>query len=68
MMQFYHDFHLVDSGEYGDYSSVWRVFECRFTGDIDALPQRSTLQRAYADLMRRGERVGWGRGVMIYKR
>ena len=67
MMQFYYDFRLVDSGEYEDYSQLWRLFDCRYTGDVDALPQNTTLRRAYADLVRRGEKTGWGRGVMIYR-
>ena len=67
MMQFYHDFQLVESGEYPDYSQVWRLFDCYYTGNPDDLPQNTSLRRAYADLIRRGEKTGWGRGVMIYK-
>lgn len=68
MMQFYHDFQLVESGEYDDYSQVWRLFDCNYTGDVDALPQNTSLRRAYADMIRKGEKVGWGRGVMIYEK
>ena len=68
MMQFYHDFQLVESGEYPDYSQVWRLFDCYYTGNPDDLPQNTSLRRAYADLIRRGEKTGWGRGVMIYKK
>ena len=62
MMQFYHDFHLVSSGYYDNYASVWRVFDCDYTGDVDALPTNTSLRRAYADRVRRGEPTGSGRG------
>ena len=68
MMQFYHDFHLVSSGYYDNYASVWRLFDCHYTGDVDALPANTSLRRAYVDLIRRGEKTGWGRGVIIYKK
>ena len=62
MMQFYHDFRLVSSGFYDNYASVWRVFDCDYQGDVDALPQNTSLRRAYADRVRRGEPTGSGRG------
>ena len=67
MMQFYHDFRLVSSGEYDNYASIWRLFDHHYTGSVDDLPQNTTLRRAYAGMIRRGEKTGWGRGVMIYR-
>lgn len=64
---FYGDFRIVERGEYPDYSQLWRLFDCEYTGDPAALPRDSSLRRAYADLVERGEKTGWGRGVFIYK-
>ena len=59
-------FDLVDHGEYKDYDAVWRLFDRKYTGDVDELPQDSSFRRAYADWIRRGIKTGWGRGVYIY--
>ena len=65
MMRFYRDFTLVASGEYDNYSSVWRVFDCYYTGNADGLPMDTSLRRAYAEMIRKGEKTGWGRGVIV---
>lgn len=67
MMQFYRDFTLVSSGVYENYASVWRVFDRHYTGDVDDLPKDTSLRRAYAELIRKGEKTGWGRGVRIVR-
>ena len=67
MALFYHDFQNVESGEYDDYSLLWRIFDRIYTGDVNQLPTDSSLRRAYADIVRRGEKMGWGRGVFIYR-
>ena len=68
MMQFYNDYSIVSFGDYADYGQVWRLFDCEYDGEIDKLPQDSSLRRAYAERMRKGEPLGWGRGVFIYKK
>lgn len=67
MAAFYHDFEIVESGSYADYSSLWRLFDCLWTGDPDALPADSSLRRAYVERVRRGEPTGWGRGFFWWK-
>ncbi|MBQ8850522.1 MAG: DUF5596 domain-containing protein [Clostridia bacterium] len=62
---FIKDFKIVETGEYADYKEAWRLFDMMYTGDVDALPQNSSLRRAYAERIRRGEKLGWGRGVFI---
>lgn len=62
MAAFYRDFEIVESGSYADYGSLWRLFDCAWTGDPDALPADSSLRRAYVERVRRGEPTGWGRG------
>ena len=59
-------FDIIDHGFSKDYSEVWRLFDCLYTPELDKMPQDSTLRRAYVDLMRRGEKTGWGFGVCVY--
>ena len=65
--RFMDDYVIVQTGEYEDYSQIWRLFDCNYTGDPDALPADSSLRRAYIALIRRGEKTGWGTGIMIYQ-
>lgn len=67
MMQFYNDFEIVKWDYYADYSQIWRLFDCEYEGDPDKLPQDSSLRRAYVNRIKSGEKIGWGRGVFIYK-
>ena len=59
-------FDTVDSGEYADYSSAWRLFDKNYEGDPDALPADSSLRRAYIERMRAGLPMGWGYGIFVY--
>lgn len=56
------DYEIVRSGDYPDYSSLWRLFDCNYTGNADDLPQDSSLRRAYAARVKRGEPLGYGTG------
>ncbi len=62
---FIEDYEIVRSGDYPDYSSLWRLFDCNYTGDPDALPQNSSLRRAYAARVKRGEPTGYGVGFFL---
>ena len=66
ILRFMSDFSIVETGEYKDYGEVWRLFDKRYTGDPDALPADSSLRRAYIALMKKGEKTGWGKGVLLY--
>jgi hypothetical protein len=61
------DYEVVESEDYGDYQEVWRLFDCHFTGSAADLPQDSSLRRAYADRIARGEPTGYGRGFFRYR-
>lgn len=67
ILRFMDDYVIVQAGEYEDYSQLWRLFDCNYTGDPDALPSDTTLRRAYIARIKRGERTGWGTGIMIYQ-
>ena len=64
---FMNDFEIVESGQNGDYQEVWRLFDCRYTGDPDALPQDSSLRRMYAERIRSGQPIGWGYGFFYFR-
>lgn len=64
---FYKDFNIVASGQADDYNDVWRLFDCAYEGDPDKLPQNTSLRRAYVKRMKKGEPLGWGCGVFLYK-
>lgn len=61
------DFDIIEQKEYEDYSQVWRLFDKEYQGDVEALPQNTSLRRAYADWIRKGEKTGWGYGVYVWK-
>lgn len=66
--RFMENFDVVDRGEYKDYTEVWRLFDKYYAGDPDGMPADSSLRRAYIDLMKRGEKTGWGKGVLLYRK
>ena len=63
---FMSDYDVFEQDEYPDYSQAWRLFDVQYDGDVDHLPQNTSLRRAYAEWIRRGEKLGWGYGVFIY--
>ena len=67
ILAFMNDYDLVSSGEYANYNEVWRLFDVMYDGDVSHLPADSSLRRAYVDLISRGEKTGWGKGVFINK-
>lgn len=67
LYKFISDFEVIEQGDYDDYSQVWRLFTVQYDGNVDHLPQDTSLRRAYADWIRKGEKTGWGYGVFVYK-
>ena len=51
--------HYWDDQGFGD---CWRIFNKDWDGDAQSLPRNSSLQRAYADWLEKGE----GHGVLVY--
>lgn len=67
LYSFIADYNIFDQGEYEDYSQVWRLFDVEYRGDVDALPKNTSLRRAYADWIRKGEKIGWGHGMYVWQ-
>ncbi len=68
IVQFVRDFTIVNSGAYEAYNEAWRIFGKPYSGDVDALPKNSTLQRVYVQRIARGEPMCWGQGFFVYKK
>lgn len=68
LANFYDDFTIVDFGEYKDYNEVWRLFDCVYNGDVDALPNDTSLRRAYIDRIKNALPIGHGTGVIVYSK
>ena len=68
ILAFMNDYDIFTSGEYSDYAEIWRLFDMDYDGDVSHLPADTSLRRAYVDLISRGERTGWGKGVFEYKK
>lgn len=66
IVSFMEDFKLIKSYEYPDDRIMWRVFGDKYLLEYKDLPRNSSLRRAYADLLCRGERPGSGLGFFIY--
>ena len=58
---------MIEQKEYDNYNQVWRLFDKKYEGDVDLLPQDSSFRRAYADWIRKGIKTGCGYGVYIWK-
>ena len=65
LAQFYDDFTIVSSGEYQNYSEVWRLFDCLYDGNPDNLPADTSLRRAYIERIKSNQPIGYGTGVII---
>lgn len=67
LLSFINDYDVFTSGEYSDYSEIWRLFDTDFDGNAAHLPANTSLRKSYVDLISRGEKTGWGKGIFEYK-
>lgn len=66
VLGFMSDYEILETGEYKDYSSTWRLFGTMDYLNLDKLPYGTSFERAYVDLMRRGEKTGWSYGIFVF--
>ena len=66
---FMEDYDIIEYRESlpGDYSSMWRLFDMDYTGNVDDFPSDTSVRRNYIQHMKNGGRVGSGYGVFFYK-
>lgn len=60
------DFTLIKEGRYEAYGDYWRVFGKDFCLPPDKLPRNNSLRRGVADMIARGESMGWGYGLILF--
>jgi len=61
-------FDIVDVEEDTRYKDVWRLFDVEYRGDADALPQDTSLRRAYAQRIKECKPLGAALGVWVYQK
>jgi hypothetical protein len=66
ILTFMNDFDIISSGFDENYNDLWRIFYKQYTGNIEELPKETSLQRAYVDWLRTGNKVGYGNGVFLF--
>ncbi len=67
LIKFYNDFKIVENSTTEDYGSLVSVFGRSCAKYETDLPKDTTLRRAYAERVERGDVVGHGHGLFIYK-
>lgn len=65
LYSFISGYDILSVREDEDYSEVWRLFDVNYEGDVEKLPRNTSFRRAYADWIRKGEKVGCAYGVHI---
>ncbi len=65
MVKFMDRYTFVDSGLYDHYNELRRLFGVIYDGNIDKLPSDNSLRRKYIEILKRGEKTGWGQGVLF---
>ena len=60
-------FDVIDVAEDTEYKELWRLFDKDYDGDADALPQDTSLRRAYAQRVKDHKPLGIALGVWVYK-
>jgi len=66
ILEFVKDFQLYQVRESDRFADAWRVFSMDYTGDADALPTDTRLQRSFVSYIRSGGTFGGGRGVILF--
>lgn len=67
LLSFIRDYDIFKAGEYENYDHIWRLFDMDYTEDHAKLPADTSLRREYIKMMDNGEKLGWGKGIYLYK-
>ena len=66
IVSFMDDFKIVTSEEYPDNRNMWRIFGSGAELPPNELPRQTSMQKAFADWIQSGHRLGGGVGVFVY--
>ena len=64
LIRFADEFTIFAEYQFDDYLESWRLFNKVYTCPED-MPQETSLQRAYVEMMKRGEKTGGSEGVFF---
>ncbi len=64
LIAFMNEFEIFAEYEFNDYEETSRVFNKPFTS-VDKMPTETSMQRAYVELIKRGEKTGGSEGVFF---
>lgn len=67
ILKFMDFFDIVSSEVNEDKPDLWRVFYKDWDKEPKDLPRNTSIQRAYADWLMKGNKIGMGNGVYIYE-
>jgi len=66
VVSFMEDFKIVSSYEYSDNRNLWRIFGAYAELPPAQLPRNTSMQRAVADWLEKGNRLGAGVGIFVF--
>ena len=64
IIKFMKRFDIVDFGDSETNGDLWRIFDTD-EKDISLLPRNTSLQKAYAEHLENGGKMGWGFGIIL---
>ena len=66
ILKFYNDFTIMRSREKDEFHDGWRIFGKDSDKPIDELPTNNSLQKAYVEWMKAGNKTGDGFGMIVF--
>lgn len=66
ILRFMDNFDIVHSWEDDGFGDCWRIFNVDWNHDASSLPRSSSLQRAYAEWLEKGNKAGEAHGILVY--
>ena len=66
IIDFMHDFEIIYSEDQDSFTDAWRVFGKHYDRTVDELPTDTSLQRAYVDWIKAGNKTGMGYGILVF--
>ena len=64
--RFAQDFTVIRIDDKQNFRDAWRVFDMLYTGDLSALPQKTSLQRTFIAYMKENDNFGTGLGLFLF--
>lgn len=63
IVRFMSEYDIYNTGE--EDGDLWRIYNQMYEGDASALPEDTSLQRAYKEWLSAGNHAGWGEGIFF---